>query len=183
MSEADVALVPFEPRAHLPLLARWLERPHVREWWGDPARALREARAEGLEQLVIALRGEPVGYLRFERASREALDAVGLRDVPAGAVDLDVLLGERELLGRGIGSRALALFLERLRADPTVPAAGMSTSVRNARAIRAYERAGFARLRAYDDPEWGPSWLLLARLDAPCETRDGVLSSNEWPLG
>jgi aminoglycoside 6'-N-acetyltransferase len=165
MSGLDVALAPFEPRAHLGLLARWLARPHVRAWWGDPEAALREARTPGLEQLLITVGAAPAGYLRYERASREDLDALGFADVPTGAVDLDVLVGEEALLGRGVGSRALALLLERLRADPTVPAAGMSASARNARALRAYEKAGFARVRAYDDPEWGPSWLLLARLD------------------
>ena len=32
----------FRPVAtgDLPLLQQWLNRPHVREWWGDPARGL-----------------------------------------------------------------------------------------------------------------------------------------------
>jgi aminoglycoside 6'-N-acetyltransferase len=165
MTRPDVALAPFEPRAQLPLLARWLARPHVREWWGDPEAALRETRIEGLGQALICVDGRPVGYLRWQRASRAELDARGFSDVPTGAIDLDVLLGEPEGLDRGVGSRALALLVERLRADPSVPAVGMSSSARNGRAIRAYEKAGFARLRAYDDPELGPAWLLLLRLD------------------
>jgi aminoglycoside 6'-N-acetyltransferase len=165
MPRPDVALVPFVPRAHAPLLARWLAQPHVRAWWGEPEAALRETRIEGLAQALVAADGRPVGYLRWQRASREELDALGLVDVPTGSVDLDILLGEPDALGRGVGSAALALLVERLRADPAVPAVGMSASVRNGRAIRAYEKAGFARLRAYDDPEAGPSWLLLRRLD------------------
>lgn len=166
MSRPDVALVPFEPRAHLPLLARWLAQPHVREWWGEPDATLRETRIEGLSQALVCVGGRPVGYLRWQRASREELDALGFADVPTGAVDLDILLGESDALDRGVGSSALAVLVDRLRGDASVPAVGMSTSARNARAIRAYEKAGFARLRAYDDPEAGPSWLLLLRLDA-----------------
>jgi aminoglycoside 6'-N-acetyltransferase len=166
MRRPDVALAPFEPRAHLPLLARWLARPHVREWWGDPEIALRETRIEELGQALICADGRAVGYLRWQRASREELDALGFPDVPTGGIDLDILLGEPDALDRGVGSSALALLIERLRADPSVPAVGMSTSARNARAIRAYEKAGFARLRRYDDPERGASWLLLLRLDA-----------------
>ena len=109
--------------------------------------------------------GRAVGYLRWQRASREELDSLGFADVPTGAIDLDILLGEPDALDRGVGSRALALLVEQLRADPSVPAVGMSSSARNARAIRAYEKAGFARLRPYDDPELGPAWLLLLRLD------------------
>jgi len=166
MAPPVVALAPFEPRVHLPLLARWLAQPHVREWWGDPELALRETRIPGLSQALICVDGRPLGYLRWQRASREELVALGFAEIPTGAIDLDVLLGEQDALDRGVGSRALALLVERLRADPSVPAVGMSSSARNGRAIRAYEKAGFARLRAYDDPELGPAWLLLLRLDA-----------------
>ena len=60
-------------------------------------------------------------------------------------------------------------------------AAKLATAGEDVAVLAAADRASGRAGR--DDPEWGPSWLLLARLDAPCETRDGVLSSNEWPLG
>jgi RimJ/RimL family protein N-acetyltransferase len=39
----------------------------------------------------------------------------------------------------------------------------MCTSVHNTNAVRAYEKAGFSRLREYDDPEWGRCWFMAAR--------------------
>jgi ribosomal protein S18 acetylase RimI-like enzyme len=51
-----------------------------------------------------------------------------------------------------------------LRAHPSVRWAGMSTSVDNIAAIRAYEKAGFARLKQYADPEAGPCWVMLKEL-------------------
>jgi GNAT superfamily N-acetyltransferase len=32
----DVRLEPFDPESHADLVAEWLQRPHVAEWWGDP---------------------------------------------------------------------------------------------------------------------------------------------------
>jgi aminoglycoside 6'-N-acetyltransferase len=36
-------------------------------------------------------------------------------------------------------------------------------SVRNERAVRAYEKAGFRWQSVWDDPGVGPSWFMVAR--------------------
>lgn len=106
----------------------------------------------------------PVGFLCWRTPPEEELRAAGLVDLAPGLVDIDVLIGEPELLGRGLGRRALEHLLARLRADPRVTVAGLGTAVENARAIRAFEKAGFRTIREFEDPEIGPCVYMVAEV-------------------
>ena len=102
-----------------------------------------------------------MGYLRWQVPEREQLEGAGLGGLAEGVVDIDIGIGEPDWLGRGIGSRALALLVERLREELDPPMFMMCTSVWNARAQGAFQRAGFRRERVFDDPVFGPMWLFL----------------------
>jgi aminoglycoside 6'-N-acetyltransferase len=163
-----VSLEPFDAATDLPRLAAWLRAPHVVPWWPDAETQLEEARHRppGSGQVVIAIDGEPVGYMRWQRADVAALAGLGLAGIPAGAVDMDILLGEPSGTGRGIGRRAVRLLRERLLADDTIPLVGMVTAVGNQIAIRCFQAAGFEPYREYDDPRYGRCLVMLAQ-DAP----------------
>lgn len=163
----DVILQPFEPGRDSEMLARWFTQPHVAKWWGDPGLAMQHARqcAPGSHALVVA-DGKAVGYLCWQAPPQEELEAAGLTDLAEGLVDIDILIGEPELLGQGIGSRALGLLLHRLRRETPHAFAGLGTSTSNFKAIRCFEKAGFRLFRAFEDPEWGPCKYLIADLRA-----------------
>lgn len=146
-------------------LLRWLAQPHVAKWWGDAALAMQHARqcAPESHALIVADRA-PVGYLCWQEPPKEELEAADLTDLPRGLVDIDILIGEPDLLGQGVGSRALELLLARLRCDPSVAFAGLGTSASNTNAIRCYEKAGFRLFREFQDPEWGPCQYLIAEV-------------------
>ncbi len=166
MSGGDaVSLVPFD-QGRAALLADWLARPHVARWFPDAGARLEWALdpPPGGANALIACGGRPVGYLSWRKVTRETLDAVGLHEIPAGSVDIDILIGEADCTGRGLGPKALALLAERLRADPTVPLAGLTPSVANLVAQRAYEKAGFRKLREYEAPGLGRGVLMVMRL-------------------
>jgi aminoglycoside 6'-N-acetyltransferase len=146
-------------------LLRWLAQPHVAKWWGDAARAMEHARQCAPEShALIVADGAPVGYLCWQEPPKEELEAAGLTDLPRGLVDIDILIGEADLLGQGIGSRALEILLARLRAEPAVAFAGLGTSASNTNAIRCYAKAGFRLFREFQDPEWGPCKYLIAEV-------------------
>jgi aminoglycoside 6'-N-acetyltransferase len=163
MMPGEVTLAGFDPDAHQLLLASWLARPHARQWWGDPAVNLHEALtpAAGMGQALILMDERPVGYLRWQPMTVVELTALGLPDPPPGVLDVDVLLGEDQLRGRGVASAALRLISTRLLANPAVPFLTLYTSVDNHAAIRAYEKAGFARTVQHEDSEWGPCWVMV----------------------
>lgn len=160
-----IELEAFDPRRHSERLLGWLRQPQVARWWGDPQAAMDHAAQSAPEaQALIVADGTPVGYLCWQELARQELEAAGLADLPEGLVDIDILIGEPDLLGQGVGSRAIRLLLARLRQESSASLAGLGTSVSNVRAMRAFERAGFRMFRDFHDPEWGPCRYFVAEV-------------------
>jgi aminoglycoside 6'-N-acetyltransferase len=161
----DIRLDAFDPKLHSERLIDWLGRPHVARWWGDPQQSLLHAAQLAPEtHALIVADGTPVGYLCWQRPARHELEAADLTDLPSDLMDIDILIGEPGLLGQGIGPRALSQLLARLRQDPLVQFAGLGTSASNARAIRAFEKAGFRLFREFQDPEAGLCRYMVAEV-------------------
>lgn len=165
LQPASVTLEPFDLTRDSERLLSWLAQPHVAKWWGDPVPALQHARTCAPEShALIVVEGTPVGYVCWRKPPKEELEAVNLADLPSGLVDVDIFIGEPDLLGQGVGSRALESLLERLGREPFVTFAGLGTSASNTGAIRCFERAGFRLHREFQDPEWGPCRYLIAQV-------------------
>jgi aminoglycoside 6'-N-acetyltransferase len=152
----------------LPLLRDWLEREHVRRWWRDDLEeSLREyERAlEGLDpsdHYLIIQDDRPVGmvetYLVADHPEWEAIVQVG-----EGVAGVDLLIGEEELTGRGLGPEVLQAFAsEVVFAAPDTRACVAAVDEANRRSWRAFEKAGFRYVR--DVVEDGRPHRLL-RLD------------------
>lgn len=160
MTVSKVCLRNFIPEQDESRLRDWLQCPHVSRWWGmqeieDLVQRLPESRA------VIVVDGIPVGYLCWQKPSQLELEEAGLADLPAGLMDIDILIGEPDLLGQGIGPRALGLLIKHLQGEHDVLYAGLAASVSNKRAKRAYEKAGFELFREFDDQESGHCYYLI----------------------
>ena len=84
--------------------------------------------------------------------------------LPPGSRGIDQFIGEPDMIGRGHGSAFVREHVDRLFAGG-VPAVGVDPDPENARAIRAYEKAGFVR-GPVQDTEWGLS-LLMTRYATP----------------
>jgi aminoglycoside 6'-N-acetyltransferase len=162
---ANVTLRPFRPY-HLDVLAAWLAEPHVAPWYPEPEANLQWAAnpPPGAAQAIIAAGDADVGYLRWQYVDRTTLDAFGLHEIPANSVDADILLGNTVNVGRGIGVAALQALTAEIRRDPTVPLIGLTTSVANVHAHRAFERAGFRITRQYDPNGLGLCHLMILNL-------------------
>lgn len=162
---ADSLLQPLLTQ-HLMLLERWLKQPHVAPWYPLPERDLQLARNppdHGSHALLVQA-GHPVGYIRWQHVDRQTLDELGLFDIPANSVDIDLLLGETAYLGRGIGPAALNDLAAQLKQEGNVPLLGLTTSVNNHRAHRAFAKAGFRISRQYDPNGLGICHLMTRDL-------------------
>jgi len=148
-SLSSVALISFDLARDLPRLRVWLDRPHVARWWGDRDEALAAIRRHApADHALIAVDTRPVGYLCWQPPLPEELAAAGLGDLPPELIDVDILIGEPDFVGRGIGPRALTLLLDQLRAAGRT-SVGLAAAVANPRARRAYEKAGFRLFRTF----------------------------------
>lgn len=146
-----VHLAAFDPSRDLSLVAAWLYRPHVANSWGDPEQALATVRQHPVTtEALINLAARPVDFLCWQTPTQEELVAAGLSDLPNGLVDIDILIGEPDALGQGIGPAALSQLLDKLRAEG-VRVVGLATAVANRRALRAYEKAGFRPFRDFQE--------------------------------
>jgi len=165
----SVALRMLETQADLPLLERWLLSPHVSRWWKprDLQVTLLAQRSRATDAIITA-DGEPVGYLCWQTPSPSELESAQLTGVPANLVDIDILIGEPEFLGRGVGPQALVLLLAHLCREGA-GFAGLGTSTSNHAAIRAFEKAGFRPFRDFEDPEYGPCRYMVAQLRGTVE--------------
>jgi RimJ/RimL family protein N-acetyltransferase len=157
----------FRPltRADLPLVHEWLNRPHVAEWW-DEQRDLEyveQTFGADLDSAVIrmflaCLDAEPVGYIQVYRVMG-ANPEWWTDETDPGARGIDQFLANAEQLGQGLGSRMVRQFVETLFADPEVTVVQTDPAPTNARAIRAYEKAGFRRVAEVVTPD-GPALLM-----------------------
>ena len=133
--------------ADLPLLARWFAEPYVAEWWDDPEHGTDEIAAEmrepWTEPFIVLCEGRPIGYQQCYDPHAEADHPY--RDQPVGTRGIDQFIGEPDMVGVGHGSAFIRAFVARLFAAGA-PRVVTDPDPRNARAIRAYEKAGFVRL-------------------------------------
>lgn len=83
-------------------------------------------------------------------------------DEPLG-YELQQLLIDRREQGRGVGSAALALVLDRLRAEGRWPAVEVCVKKADAPALRIYEKAGFVD-SGYVDPSVPDAFNLVCKL-------------------
>jgi aminoglycoside 6'-N-acetyltransferase len=134
--------------ADLPLMRRWLESPHMREWWGEPETELGYVRDMiDARPFIFSVDDEPVGYIQYwfvghHQNATWIADQPWLAELPADAVGVDLSIGNPDKLAQGIGSGALRTFAEQLvrQGHRTIV---IDPDPSNTRAVRAYEKAGF----------------------------------------
>ena len=154
---------PFLPMstADLPLVRRWLAAPHVREWWGDSdeqfALVSEDLELPAMDQFVVTIDGQPFAYLQCY--DQRAWPDNGLGIHPPGTRGIDQFIGEPDMVGRGHGSTFIRAFVDGLLAAG-VPRVLTDPDPANARAIRAYAKAGFRAGREVDTPD-GQALLML----------------------
>ena len=171
-----------DAREDYELFVRWRNEPHVAEWWNtddDPAPMTLEhvmveygPRADPwVSACFITVGEQPIGFVQFYPWSAEPDEAreMGVPD-PHASYGLDIFIGEPDMVGRGLGPRVVALVARHVFEAHDATNVALLTPVGNARAHRAYEKAGFRKVKqALDtdvvDGERRMSWLMV--LDRP----------------
>ena len=146
----------------------WLALPEIQRWWGNLASAEAEMRLafETPSALcrIIEADGTPIGYAHAMDATFWGTDLP--EGMPAGTWDADLFIAAPEHRGKGAGRTALRLLAEEVFSTTLAVAISVFASIKNEAAVRAYEQAGFRWVRVWDDPVFGPSWLMLLERDA-----------------
>ncbi len=151
-------------RADWDLIRGWLVRDDIQEWWGPASATETEVNMalnseHGLCRIIEA-GGAPVGYAHAVDATIWGEDLP--QDLAPGTWDLDLFIASEEHRGKGVGQTALSLLKDEVFASTLAVAVCVFPSIRNERAVRAYEKAGFQWKRIWNDPYMGPSWFMIA---------------------
>jgi aminoglycoside 6'-N-acetyltransferase len=134
---------------------QWLERPHVARWWNHETTNEAVERdfgpsADGREpneDYLVLLEGRPIGVMQFSMYEDypEYMDELRpIVTVPAGAASIDYLIGEPDVIGRGVGTAMIAAFCERIwSTEPDVGSVIVPVCSANEASWRALLGAGF----------------------------------------
>ncbi len=102
------------------------------------------------EDLIVSLDGRPIGPLQraLIRDYPKDLDAfAAILDVPDGAVELDYLIGDADVRGRGVGARMITAAVENTWSTyGAAPAVLVAVVAANTASWRALEKAGLQRV-------------------------------------
>ena len=156
--------------ADLPLLYRWLNRPHVVAWWGgeDERPTLAQTIAwylprilaeEQVTPFLALLDDEPIGYAQSYVAMGSG-EGWWPDETDPGVRGIDQFLADEARLGQGLGTRMVQALVQHLFRDPAVTRLQTDPAPDNQRAIRCYEKAGFVRKGEILTPD-GPALYMV----------------------
>jgi aminoglycoside 6'-N-acetyltransferase len=159
-------------------LLHWLADPDVHRWYDEGELTLANITArftpaidgsEPTHGFLIVIDGQPAGYIQAY-AIGDHPDYQRQLDIDPRAVATDLFIGDAAFRNRGWGAVVLAAFLDRVVFREMGAALAMiAPDPANARAIRAYERAGFQWVKTVpvvdeEHPEnTGDEYVMLLR--------------------
>jgi aminoglycoside 6'-N-acetyltransferase len=170
--------------ADIPSLTRRLSDPRVLRYVGGRDDVHDEARMRAIYheagddvRCIIELDGAPLGYIQFCPSVWEQFDFSPARRVWG----IDVYIGEPDFWHRGIGTQVVRGSAEYLLASCRADCVTIDPESWNTRAIRSYEKAGFAKWRLVPraelhEGELRDAWLMVYGLPVPRVER-----LTEWP--
>ncbi|WP_333023144.1 GNAT family N-acetyltransferase [Wolbachia endosymbiont of Pentidionis agamae] len=160
---SEITFTPLQDK-HFSLLLRWLELPHVKEWWDQDAKWTMKLIEEkygnyvkGFKKFVLKDRviekpihafiacvdEKEIGYIQYFNAYDFSCEQKYKFDkLPKSLASFDIFIGEVNYIGKGIGTKLISKFLleyvEQYFKNIVVCPDTLNTS-----AIKAYEKVGF----------------------------------------
>lgn len=160
--------------ADVALMAKWLTDERVLAFYEGRDKPASEERVrevylpqpnDPLVPCIVEHEGVAIGYLQFYPIDEETRPLYSLAPQER-AWGIDQFIGEVDYWNRGIGTAMVRTIVEYLFAEQQAERVVLDPRTTNTRAIRVYEKCGFAAVKVL--PEWelheGVKWdcLLMA---------------------
>lgn len=147
-------MMKFEPlnEGHFPLVHSWFNKPHVQTFYSLRDWTFQEVCQKlipytqglgGMQCYIISLDNQPIGYIQSYPVKKHPWDNQKLTDeIIQNAAGIDLFIGEKTFLGKGLGIQVLDAFLKGYIwphyryciADP---------SIHNESSMRLFQKYGF----------------------------------------
>jgi len=142
-----------------PLMHRWLNTPHVSQWWsldGNHHPSIKEVerhylpRTSGNEPVdcyIFDYDDKPIGMIQSYRLDDFPAEKA-VFDLEGNCAGIDLFIGEEEYVHKGLGSEIIRKFVKEIVfVDYDVSSCFIDPEPKNTIAIRAYRKAGFKYLK------------------------------------
>ncbi len=141
-----------------PLLYKWLEASHVKQWWDEDiinteeyveGYKLENGKKKPISAFIIYFSDKSIGYIQIYNA----YDFDQIIDLPKSLGAIDFYIGEEDYLKQGIGNEILEAFdyqeFDHIFVDP---------DKNNIVAIKTYEKASFKKIVKHLDTN--EAWMI-----------------------
>ncbi|MCL9683607.1 GNAT family N-acetyltransferase [Legionella maioricensis] len=162
----------------IPLMHQWFNEPHVQQFYSFRTWAEDEVlnkltpyitHTKPVSGFIIVLNESPLGYLQFYKVKDYPWPNQNLpQTIIDNAVGMDVFIGNRQMLGKGLGSRIIKTFIQS-KIQPEFQYCIVDPDIKNEAALRCYEKLKFkehAIIETFDALEQ-PTKLKLMILHCP----------------
>lgn len=154
-----------------PLVLSWLKMPHVNEWFHGVGldntiqgiRSYLEGKRPNYKGYVVFFKKIPFAYIMVNQLTKD--DSISSKSpyrkwiekdfqhIPNQYITMDLLVGDKEYLGRGLACPMILAFIAIYCAD--VKGIFIDPESTNHKAIHVYEKAGFCKIDSFVAP-WHP---------------------------
>lgn len=122
----------------------WLEQDYIQKFWGNPQDWINEITenitADWVKYFIVE--GEkPIGFLQYYETDKAPQGEWS--DEPIGTVGIDYLIGEKEYLGKGFGSKIICLLADFIKSKNEYDFIIADPIVENVSSIKVLENNGF----------------------------------------
>ncbi|MCP4542774.1 MAG: GNAT family N-acetyltransferase [Chloroflexi bacterium] len=177
----------------LPLMHRWLNTDFVNQWYGKKQHSYAEVREKYLPRIngkaptfsfLILYSDIPIGYIQTYKLV-DYPDYSNHLQVDENAAGVDLFIGEREYIHKGLGCVVLSTFLQEIVfVSDEIDSCVVGPEPKNTAAIRCYEKTGFRYLKTVHLPdESEPEYLM--RIDRAM-LAEGLIhcfsSGDQWGI-
>jgi RimJ/RimL family protein N-acetyltransferase len=139
----------FKKLSHedIPMVHQWMASPHVREFWSEKAvgnfsnfKKTFEGKiaSKKLNPYIVFLQGKPIGYIQSYVVDEKTFG-------------IHQFIGVEEFVDKGLGSMFVKEFTDELLTSKKITRIITDPSVLNLRAQKAYEKAGFKKVKNADE--------------------------------
>jgi putative acetyltransferase len=128
----------------LNILRVWLEQDYIQKFWGDPQDCIKEISenisADWIKYFIVEC-DTPIGFLQYYET--DIAPQGDWADEPIGTVGIDYLIGDKEYLGKGYGSKIVRLLVDFIKSKSEYDYIVADPIIENLSSIKVLENNGF----------------------------------------